>query len=89
MEVNKKEVINLLDSVGNEPDAKNGQHPLDWLKDNNQFLDPVNPLSQKPKSGCKSGKCGNNTTGIIIFSILAALLMFAGYGLGKMVETIF
>lgn len=89
MKPDKKEIIDLIDSLGNNPGNTNQNNPNDWLKGNNQFEDPINPSNKKSKPGCKSGKCGNNTTGIVIFSILAVLLMFAGYGFGKLVELAF
>jgi hypothetical protein len=80
MHHDKKEITNLIDSIGNEPMEQKHNNNFNWFQENNTFEEPIDSQKKK-KPGCKSGKCGNNTWGIIVAIILALLLMLAGHGL--------
>lgn len=75
-----KNLMNLIESVGNEPTGQNGNNNPNWFQQNNIFEEPIN-AAKKKKPGCKSGKCGKNTWAIVVLSLIAILLMFAGHGL--------
>lgn len=89
MDINKKEVVDLIESLGNEPKQSNSvQNPLNWLQQNN----PLNQSTGEPiksKPGCKSGKCGTGPKTIAAIVAIILVIMLAGHGLFSLVENLF
>jgi hypothetical protein len=93
MEPNKKEIVELLNSVGNEPaEHKSNSKVVDWLNRNNPlgeiFEEPIDAAKPK-KAGCKSGKCGTGPKTMIAIGVIVFLVMLAGHGFFTLIENIF
>ena len=88
METDKKEIAKLIDSIGNESQHQGIVNNLNEYLQAKNYMEPSDTTS-KPKSKCKSGKCGNNTTSFIIVGVLVILIMLAGHGLCNLLENMF
>jgi len=87
MSIEKLEINQLIDSLGNEPRPKEGTADfVEWMGKNNPLSD-ISQSDKKPK--CKSGKCGNNKFTFTIVGIIVVVLMLAGHGLFTLIEKLF
>ena len=89
MKTKKKEVSHLIESLGNEPGQNNHANSSEWFRTNNPMEGVSEPQKPNSKPGCKSGNCGNNKTAMTIGFVVLGLTLFAGYGLGKLIEFLF
>lgn len=85
METTKKETLELIDSLGNEPKNRNSSsNIIEWMEQNNPLTNMEGQPEQKGK--CKTGKCGKNGTSIAVVSVILFVVMLAGHGLFTLIE---
>ena len=86
MEVNKKEIVELIDALGNDaPKNFNQGNPVNWLTNQDTVENPI-PSPTTKKGGCKSGRCGTSAKTIISIGVIVISLMLAGHGLFTLIE---
>jgi hypothetical protein len=87
MTINKTEISQLVDSLGNEPKPKSSTpNFIEWMNDNNPLSD--NQPTTPKKKNCKSGNCGNNKRTFILVGVILLVVMWAGYGLFTFIENL-